>query len=536
MAEFGVLNWTIVIVVFTVFLAMGYFISRNVSTAEDFYKGHSAIPWWVIGVSVVAAYVSAMTFLGAPAWAYKAGMSVIIIHINYPIVIFVVVTFFFPFFYNSGVISIYDYLEKRFGSASRLTISGVFLVTQALSSAAVLYGTSLVISFITGISVIPCIFIVTLIALTYTIMGGIAAIIWIELVQAVIFVSGAGIIMYTLLTKLPLPLAETIAELKTMGKINPLKWGLDFSDATSVWAGVVAMTLYHITVCGTNQMMVQRTLTARSIGDAKKSFLIIGFAGFFIYFLFVSLGTLFYHYYDGKQFENDNMIILQFAANYGLPGLMGIVAAAIMSASMSSLASAYNSLSTVTLVDFYQKFVSTPQTPAYNLRLSRIFTASWGLFIIIPAIMYSTLANNSILELLTKIGSFFVAAKLSMFGLGFFSKHTTQKGLLVGVVAGLLVVWVVAITTSISWPWYCLIGTIVNVGVAIPLSILWTGRQPEWSEYSIPGQKRMFKERGLPEKQEGWYLVPGKVDPQLYYLLAFFGLTLAFLIGLQTWL
>ncbi len=536
MVEFGLLNWTIVLVLFAIFLTMGYIISRKVSTAEDFYKGHEAIPWWVIGISVVAAYVSAMTFLGAPAWAYKAGLSVIIIHINYPIVIFVVVAYFFPFFYNSGVISIYDYLEKRFGSTSRITISGIFLLTQALSSAAVLYGTSLVIGFITGLDVIYCIFIVTMMALTYTIMGGISAVIWIELVQAVIFVTGAGIIMYTLLTKLPLPLADTIAELKTMGKLNPIKWGLDFSDTTSVWAGVVAMTLYHITVCGTNQMMVQRTLTAKSIGDAKKSFLIIGFAGFFIYFLFVSLGALFYQYYGGKKFDNDNMIILQFAANYGLPGLMGIVAAAVMSASMSSLASAYNALSTITLIDFYQKISKTSQTPAYNLKLSRLFTASWAAFIIIPAILYSTLDNTSILELLTKIGSFFVGAKLSMYGLGFFSKHTTEKGLMVGVVLGMVTVWVVAATTTIAWPWYCLIGSTVNVLVAVPLSIYWTGYQPEWSQYSIPGQKKMFKDKGLPEKDGGWYLVPGKIDPPLYYLLAFFVLTILFLLGLQTWL
>jgi solute:Na+ symporter, SSS family len=535
MAEFGLLNWSIVLTLFAVFLTMGFVISRKVKTAEDFYKGHSAIPWWVIGISVVAAYVSAMTFLGAPAWAYKDGLSVIVIHLNYPIVIFFVVSFFLPFFYNSGVISIYDYLEKRFGAASRAVISGVFLLTQALSSAAVLYGTSLVIGFITGIDTIPCIFIVTGMALIYTIMGGIAAVIWIELVQAMIFVLGACIIMYTLLHRMPLPLAETLAALKASGKLNPVKWALQLSDTTSIWAGVVAMTLYHVTVCGANQMMVQRTLTAKSIGDAKKSFLIIGFAGFFIYFLFISLGVLFYQYYGGKKFDNTNMIILQFVADCGIPGLMGIVAAAVLSASMSSLASAYNALSTITLVDFYQKYFKKEATPQYYLKASRAFTAFWALLIILPAIGYSTMQNTSILELLTKIGSFFVGAKLSMYGLGFFSKHTTERGLLVGVLVGMISVWITAVTTSVSWPWYCLIGAAVNIGVSIPLSILLTGYQKEWSEYSIPGQKKMFKDKGLPEKDGGWYLVPGKIDKPLYALLVFFVLTVAFLITLQNW-
>ena len=214
---------------------------------------------------------------------------------------------------------------------------------------------------------------------------------------------------------------------------------------------------------------------------------------------------------------------------------MGIVAAAVLSASMSSLASAYNALSTITLVDFYQKYFNKNETPQYYLKSSRIFTAIWATFIILPAIGYSTLQNTSILELLTKIGSFFVGAKLSMYGLGFFSKHTTEKGLLVGVVAGMLSVWLIAVTTSIAWPWYCLIGAAINVGVSIPLSILLTGYQKEWSEYSIPGQKKMFIEKGMPEKEGGWYLVPGKIDKQLYALLVFFVLTLVFLITLQYW-
>ena len=122
-----------------------------------------------------------------------------------------------------------------------------------------------------------------------------------------------------------------------------------------------------------------------------------------------------------------------------------------------------------------------------------------------------------------------------MYGLGFFSKHTTEKGLLVGVLVGMLSVWLVAVTTSIAWPWYCLIGAVINVGVSIPLSIMLTGYQKEWSEYSIPGQKKMIKEKGMAEKEGGWYLVPGKIDKQLYALLVFFVLTLVFLITLQYW-
>lgn len=115
MTVFTSLDWTIVILYLVGNLYLGYLLSKKVSTAEDFYVGRKVTPWWAIGISVLATYVSALTFMGAPAWAYTEGLSVMAIHLNYPLVIFVVITFFLPFFYNSGVASIYEYQERRFG-------------------------------------------------------------------------------------------------------------------------------------------------------------------------------------------------------------------------------------------------------------------------------------------------------------------------------------------------------------------------------------------------------------------------------------
>ena len=153
MAEFGALNWSILAVYVAANLLLGFLLGKKIKDADDFFLGDKSIPWWAIGISVVSTYVSALTFLGGPAWSYTEGLSVIAIHLNYPLVIFFVVTFFLPFFYNSGVASIYEYQEKRFGPASRSVISGIFLLTQGLTSAAVLYATSLVLEFITGLRV-----------------------------------------------------------------------------------------------------------------------------------------------------------------------------------------------------------------------------------------------------------------------------------------------------------------------------------------------------------------------------------------------
>ncbi len=528
MAEFGALNWSILVFYVVANLGLGFVLGKKVESAEDFFLGDKSIPWWAIGISVVSTYVSALTFLGGPAWAYTDGLSVIAIHLNYPIVIFFVVTFFLPFFYNSGVASIYEYQEKRFGPTSRSVISVIFLLTQGLTSAAVLYATSLVLEFITGMPVEYCIVIVTVIAVVYTFMGGIAAVIWTDVIQAGILFAGALVILAALLGEMPQTMAKTLADLKDQGLTDALDFNFDFTKVTSVWSGIIAMALFHVTVFGANQMMVQRTLAAKNIGDAKKSFLMMGFGAFFIYFLFILLGVLFYSYYGGREFENDNTIILQFATDYGLPGLMGLIAAAVLAASMSSLDSAFNSMATVSTIDFYQRYFKPNESGEHYLKVSRVFTLVWAAAIVSPALMFVE-SEGSVLETLSKIGSYFVGAKLSMFALGFFSKHTTERGLLVGVVAGFAVLFYISTQTDIAWPWYCAIGGGVNIVVSQLASLILDGKQSEYSPYTVVGQKKKFAESGDPVQDNGWYVVPGKVDSISYYLIGFFLLTFLFL-------
>ena len=525
MTSFGALNWTILVVYLLANLYLGFALSKRVSSAEDFYLGRRTTPWWAIGISVIATYVSALSFLGGPAWVYSESMAVIAIHLNYPLVIFLVMTLFLPFFYNSGVASIYEYQERRFGPTARSVMSLVFLISQALTSAAILYATALVIEFITGTDVVLAIIIVSVIALIYTMMGGITAVIWTDVIQAGVLLVGAGIIFFAILDELPLPMSELLRSLAETGKTRTLDFDLDLTKEATVWSGVIAMTLFHTTVYGANQMMVQRTLAARSIGDAKKSYLMMGFAAFFIYFLFMFLGLLFYGYYEGQPFDNGNTIILAFAQAYGLPGLMGVIAAAVIAASMSSLDSSLNSMATVSTVDFYQRFFRPDESSDHYLSVSRVFTVFWAACIVGPAILYSN-SEGSILQTLSQIGAYFVGAKLSMYGLGFFSRDATERGVLAGVAVGFLVIALVASYTDIAWPWYCLIGGLVNVGVSLLVSRILDGRQTEWSEYSIRGQQARFAQEGRPEKVDGWYQVPGRVDAAAWWLLVFFFLSL----------
>lgn len=518
MQSFGALNWMIIAVYLFANLALGWAMSRKIQSSEDYNLGDRSSPWWAIGISVVATYVSALTFLGGPAWAYGDGMAALAIHVNYPIVIFIVIIFFLPFFFNSGVASIYEYLERRFGRKSRTVMSVLFLITQSITSATIVTATAIVVTFVTGIDPQWAIVAIITVVLIYTLMGGMNAVIWTDVMQGAILFFGAAIVLVFLLSDTA-PLSGALDMLDQNGRLNPINADLDFSVAPTIWAGVLAMTLFHVTVYGANQMMVQRALAAKNIGDAKKSYLLMGYAGFFIYFLFFFVGALLYVFYQGKPFDQPNEIVLLYTQSLTVPGLMGIIVAAVMSASMSTLSSSFNSLATVSIADFYQPFVKPEESDRHYLAASRISTMCWALAVI-PMSFAFIGSKGSILETLTELGSYFVGAKLAMFGLGFFSKHTTEKGLLVGVAAGFIGILALKAEIpligwqppAIAWPWFVVIGGGVNVTVSIIASLVMTGRQSKWHEHSVPGQRQRFMREGLPQKDGGWFIMPGGVD------------------------
>jgi SSS family solute:Na+ symporter len=192
---------------------------------------------------------------------------------------------------------------------------------------------------------------------------------------------------------------------------------------------------------------------------------------------------------------------------------------------MSTLSSAFNSLATATISDFYERYLRRNETDAHYLSATRIATGLWALVIIGPAMMYAQ-TTGSILEVLSKIGSYFVGAKLGMYALGFFSKHTTERGLLIGVAASFAVIWYVATQTTIAWPWYCLIGGVVNIVVGWGASRLLDGKQAEWSPWSVPGQRARFATEGLATTQGAWSTVPGVIDRQTWWLIAYLAATL----------
>lgn len=453
-------------------MAMGLWLTKKIHSADDFFSAGRTMPWWAVGLSILATYVSALSLLGGPAWSYTEGLGVALIHINYPLVVLIVVTVFLPYFYASKIPSIYAYVGERFGDAARTLMAAIFLITQWLTTGAVLYATALVGSFITGVPVELTIVVISLAALAYSLLGGIAAVIWTDVLQSIILFVGAGVAAYTLVNSLDMPFSDMLNTLKSADKLNTFSFSFDIERVDTVWSGVIAMTLYHVTVYGASQMMVQRALTTPSLNDAKKAFMLMGYGAFFIYLFFLSMGLGLFIFYNGASFENGNTILLEFIASQAPSWVMGIIAATVLAASMSSVDSALNSLATITYLDFYERMrkQKAPIPANKSLLITRWFTVCWGVLIILPALAFST-GRGSVLEMLSQVGSYFVGAKLAIFMLGFFSRNTTQNGLLVGVAAGFAAVLLTALFSDVAWPWFAVIGGVTTMLVARLVSI-----------------------------------------------------------------
>jgi len=488
---------------------IGY--KTRTSNAEQYYIGTKSAPWWAIGLSVLATYVSALSFLGGPAWAYGDGMAALAIHVQYPLVLFVCVGLFIPFFYKQGLLSIYDYFEKRFGITTKRFMSLLFMVTTCIAIGSILTATSIAISYATGLDPLTTILAMVLFAACYTMIGGMNAVIWTDVLQAVVMIVVAAGIFFSLYTP------DVFLQLDEVGKLSQNVAG-DPTIANTIWAGVIAMTFYHITVYGAGQMMVQRVLAAKSIGDAKKAYLFMGYSAFFVYLIFFMIGGMLYLYYDGVEFDNVNTVILQYIDDAAIPGLLGLTVVAVLSASMSSVSSALNSLTTVSMNDFFD---------TSNLTRARLVMLFWSVASVLVAMQFLN-SQGSILEVLSKAGSYFVGAKFAAFYLGFFSKYVDEKGLLIGIVAGFIGVALHATYTDVAWPWYAVLGSIYTIVVAEIVSapnMLW---KREWHKYSVPAMRARLGKA----TEEGWYLAPGYFENSTKGLLVLFVLVTSWLLWL----
>lgn len=463
-------------------LFISYLVNRRFNTGGDFSTGGRQFGWFTAGVSILATYISAMTFVGMPGWVFSSGMQAMNIHLNYPLVIFFTVIFFIPVFYKLQLTSIYEYLEHRFGIYARTINSIVFILVQCISAGVILYAVALILVQALPISVSEAIIYITIFTAIYTYAGGISTVIWTDMLQSAVLIAGT-IAIFAILV-MDLSTGKTLPA----DQLEIINLSTDLSQDTTLWAGLFAVSFLHLSVYGSNQLIIQRTLATRNVETAQKSMLVCGYFAFFIYLFFAVIGVLLKVYYQDVEFSNANEVILDFVFNHTNPIVIGLIMSALAAAAMSTLDSTYNSMATVATFDLYKRFVKKDESKQHYEKVARKMSLLAAVSVVLPALF--AVSNESVLKTIASLTSIFVGIRLGSFLLGLFFKKANEKGVIVGSILSMVAVFV-AHQADIAWPWYAPLGTFVFLVAGLLTSAFWGRNTPEQMDF-IQKQKQLF--------------------------------------------
>lgn len=471
MEGFTLVDMTVLIVYIGLIAWIGSRFGKGQHSPEDYFLGGRKIPGWAIGLSVMATQASAITFIGAPGWGFEGGLERLVTFINVPLAMIVLILVFVPVFHRAGIYSIYELLERRFGPATRTLTALLFLIARGLATGVVLYAPALVLSVVTGWSVNLTIIIMAVLAISYTVLGGISAVIWTDVIQMFVLWLGALLSIIFLITSLPGGWSDVFDFGVNSGMFNAIDLSLDPSVTYSLWAGLFGGFFLHVAYFGTDQSQIQRVLSSPSVLDAQRSLLIGGYLLIPQMLLFLFVGIILATYYQQNGLtppENLNELLPRYVVEAFPSGMAGLVIAGVFAAAMSSLDSALNSLSAVTVRDFYSRYIKPDASDAHYLKASRWATVFWGVY----ATLFAFFAGNlgPVIEAVNQVGSWFYGALLGTFLLAIFSHRTNARGAATGLVVGMLAVWAVSALLDISWLYNNTVGVVVSVTVGYLVS------------------------------------------------------------------
>ena len=488
------LDYVVIVLYLAGVVAFGVKAGGRQRSATDYFLGNRDLPWWAVCFSVVATETSTLTVIGIPAVAYGGSLTFLQLTFGYLLGRIVVSIFFLPKYFQGELTTAYALLGKRYGDVMRSTASATFLLTRLLADGVRLFATAIPLKVIAAsagldISYAAIIAAISLLTIVYTLIGGIKAVIWMDVVQMAVYLGGAAAAVVVLSGYMP---DDWWAQASEAGKTQILYFsgGAISTWITSPYAFVTAVAggaVFSMASHGTDQLIVQRLLTCRNVEDSKKALIGSAAVVFVQFALFLVVGLLLWVYYGGVSvadlgLSRGDEIFPKFIIE-GLPqGLSGLLLAGIVAAAMSTLSSSLNSLASSSMFDLFERIRGRATEPDRALFLSRLFTVFWGLVFIFFATLFEN-RDNPVVELGLAIASFTYGGLLGVFLLGLCNKASNQTDAVlsfaVTVVAMIWVIfsvwhhpetgWIVSFMPgdevvareglrAIAWPWYTAIG------------------------------------------------------------------------------
>lgn len=463
---------TIVIVYLLAVLGFGLWVGRGQRTSADYFLGGRSLPWGVLLLSIVATETSTVTFLslpGIPA-AINGNLTFLQIAIGYIVGRLLIIYVLLPIYFRNETFTAYEVLESRFGKLSRRLTSVLFLFTRNLSDALRLFLTALVLQIVLGLDLTVSVVLLGLITVIYTLVGGAKSVIWNDSIQFIIYMLGAAVAFTVIVTNMPGGFPALLEFAQETDKLR--LFDFDFSltkPSMTFWSGVVGGAFLTAATHGTDQLMVQRYLSAKSQRDASLS---LGFSGLIVFLqfaVFMLIGIALAGFFtqiagpgplaDG----HGDRLFAFFIVNYMPIGLAGLTLAAVFAAAMSTLSSSLNSSATALISDIWVPFHRGEVSQPRQLRAGRIATALFGILQITIATLVGAIGTTeSTVFNVLKIAGFASGPVLGLFLLAVLSLRVKQPAALMGFVVGVTGLSIVAVGTDLYWPWYAAVGALLT--------------------------------------------------------------------------
>ncbi len=481
---FTVIDTVILVVYLLGVAALGVLRGGRQSTAQDYFLGKETIGWGVVCFSIVAAETSTLTFISIPGLAYVSNLSFLQVTFGYLLGRIVVSFVFLPAYYKGELSTAYAFLERRFGQKTRRFASIIFLFTRISADGVRLFATAIPLKLVLNIDYPLAILILAVVAFAYTFAGGVRGVIWVDAVQMFIYLGGALVACAVLVLTAEGGFTGLTAAALEKGKfaLFDVGFGGDFFQRPyTLIAGLLGGAFLSMASHGTDQLVVQRLLTTKSLRSSQKALIGSGLIIIVQFAIFLMVGLLLYGHYGGASvselgLRRSDEIFPTFIIQ-GLPaGVSGLIIAGLMAAALSTLAGSMSSMASSTVLDLLRPMMGERWSEERGLRLSRRVTAIAALALVGAAVFFMT-TSQTVVELALSIASFTYGGLLGTFLLGVLFRRPTQEDALAGFVAGIFVMVTVISLKLVAWTWFTVIGVSTTLIIGGLLSVLSRGTQ-----------------------------------------------------------
>ena len=463
------LDLAIVIIYLLGVTALGLWFRRGQQDVKDYFLGGRSAPWWALALSIVATETSTLTIIGTPAISYATNLTFVQLVFGYLAGRVLIVVLFLPGYFRSEYFTAYALIEKRFGLRMRAVAASTFLVTRAVAEGVRVSAIALVVSVVLGTSEQLAVVVVIALTVLYTFEGGMKAVIWTDVAQLLLYLTGSVVTLGFLLHAIPGGWNEVSQVAAAAGnKLQFLDFSFHLATKYSFWSGVIGGAFLTMASHGTDQTIVQRLLAAKNQDDSRKALLASGVVILVQFILFLLVGVLLFVFSQRTPLlaagERTDRILPLFLVR-GMPaGLAGLLLASIIAVAMSNASGSLNSLAASSILDF-SVLAGHRQDPKKFLALSRRMTLVWGIVLM----AFGFVRWGSLLETGLTVASFPLGSLLGLFLLGILDGRANSRGALAGMICGLTAIVAAWKFTSVAYTWYVLVGACVTflVGAAV---------------------------------------------------------------------